>query len=120
MDKSMGKKSKIKMTRQMPKLFIFGVVGVLVLLFVLAVPTLVYADDGHTENVPHNETSQLPVLPIEEDDDFVGDRHADHTHAITAKEPWYQDGQWWIFFIISLFLIALFSFGVYRYLQVKD
>lgn len=88
-------------------------VGVFVVMFV---PAIGYADGDHVESVPHNE---ILVLPIEEEDDFVGDRHTDHVHELTIVAPWYQNGQWWTFFIISLFLMSIFSYGVYKYLQVK-
>jgi len=104
------------MTRQIPKMFLFGVVSVLVLFFMLIIPVLVNADEGHTEAVPHSE---VPVLPIEDDDDFVGDRHDDHIHEITIVSPWYQNLKWWVLFIISLFMMSLLSFGVYKYLQVE-
>ena len=108
------------MTRQIPKSILLGAVVVLTLLFMLFIPTLGYAEEGHSLDVPHNESSELPIQPIEEDDDFVGDRHTDHAHEITIKGPWYKDVQWWIFFMVSLFLMALLSFGIFRYLQVKD
>ena len=105
---------------QITKPILFEAVVVLTVLFILFAPVLGYADEGHVEEIPHNESAELPILPITEDDDFVGDRHTDHAHEITIKGPWYKDVQWWIFFIISLFLMALLSFGVYRYLQVKE
>lgn len=108
------------MTRQKLKPLLLGVVVVMALLFVMFVPVLGYADEGHVEEIPHSESSELPIQPIEEDDDFVGDKHTDHAHEITIKGPWWKDGQWWVFFIVSLFLMALLSFWVYRYLQVKE
>ena len=109
-------KSKVKMTRQKLKPLLFGVVIVLTLLITLFIPVFGYADEGHVDAVPHSE---VPVLPIESDDDFVGDRHTEHIHEITIVSPWYQNLKWWVLFIISLFMMSLLSFGVYKYLQVK-
>lgn len=61
-----------------------------------------------------------PPFAVEEEDDFVGDGHIDHTHAVIIKGPWYLDQMWWFLFTLSLFLMVLLSYGVYKYLQVKD
>lgn len=119
--KSYDRQAQVKMTSKKLKLLLFGVVVVLIPLFMLSAPFVGYANgDDHAEDVPHDASPQVQVLPIEGDDDFVGDGHTDHTHALTIMKPWYQDAQWWTLLIISLFLMSLLSFGVYRYLQVKD
>jgi len=54
-----------------------------------------------------------------EAENFVGDGHTDHTHVPVSSVPWWQDKIWWIFFLSSLFLMSILSFGVYKYLEDK-
>jgi len=68
-------------------------------------------------NVKQTPTS---IIAADDEEHFVGDGHTDHAHKPVAKVPWYQSGMWWTFFLISLLLMSVFSWGVYKYIEVKD
>lgn len=93
--------------------FVLGA-GIL-LLILFSVPALVFADE---QDVPHDDNVMSEQV-LTEGEHFIGDGHIDHTHAIVSTTLWWKSTVWWGLFLVSLLLISLLSFGVYKYLQDK-
>jgi len=66
-----------------------------------------------------SEVESEEIDEHEEENTLADDGHTDHSHDSGAKGPWYQDTQWWTFFLVSIVLIFLLSFWVKRYLKVE-
>ena len=97
---------------------------------ILLIPFFVLADDGHDETVPHSDVAEVQVISAEpevfevvgveeEIEHEVGDGHTDHTHVVLPT-IWWKSTTWWALFIISLLLMTILSFGVYKYLENKE
>ena len=114
------------------KLLLFGIAVLLVVPFV----TFAHPEDANI--VPHDEidevvevqviqtqegideeveVSQIVNKVVEDDDDFVGDKHTDHAHEPVVSGPWWQNKTWWTYLIVSLLLMSILSFGVFKYLE---
>ena len=103
--------------------------------FIFLVPLFVFAHPEDADLVPHDDGGEVAVVQViqieeevsaigeveEEDDDdhFVGDAHTDHAHEPTISGPWWQSQTWWLYLIVSLFLMSILSFLVYKYLENK-
>lgn len=74
-------------------------------------------DSAHVEDV--NVESAAQTSKIEEKEGFVGDGHTEHTHSEVSFVVWWQSKMWWVMFLVSLFLMTILSFGVYKFLEVK-
>lgn len=85
----------------------------------ILMPLFVFANGEDADIVPHDDAVE-EVIQIEENEGFVGDGHTDHTHITPVSTiPWWQSTMWWSLFLISLLLMAVLSFGVYKYLEDK-
>lgn len=101
--------------------FIVGI-GVLFIL-----PLFVFADEGHDDVVPHSDVVEVQAISAEpeefltntEEEHGIGDGHTDHTHAEVSFVVWWQSKIWWVMFLVSLFLMTILSFGVYKFLEDK-
>lgn len=91
------------------------------------VPLFMLADEGHVEEVPHGDTVQVQTTSSvtfeqfgegEEDIHSIGDGHTDHSHVVLPT-VWWKNTMWWTLFLISLFMMTVFSYGVYKYLEDK-
>ena len=106
----------LKRKARSAKLLLFGMA-------ILIMPFFVFAngDDIHIDDISrvHEEVVEIDSIQTQEDEHFVGDTHTDHAHELTIRGPWWQDKTWWQYLIISLLLMSILSFGVYKYLEDK-
>ena len=82
-------------------------------------PLFVFAHhEEDADIVPHDDAAEVQVIQTEENEGFFGDGHTDHGHVTPASTiPWWQSTMWWSLFLISLLLMTILSFGVYKYLE---
>lgn len=128
-----------------PKEIFFS--GIVIGISIMLIPFFVLADEGHDEVVPHGDSTEVQGVSAESEvfevgveeakaakgsspdtseevsreediEHGIGDGHTDHTH-IVLPTIWWQSTMWWVLFLISLFLMAILSYGVYKYLENK-